>query len=292
MIGSFLTRGLVMLFGYAYPAYECFKSVEKNKPDIEQLRFWCQYWILVAVLTVCERIGDTFVSWVPMYSEAKLAFYIYLWYPKTMGTTYVYNSFFQPYISKHETEIDRNLSELRTKAGDMTVLYWQRAASYIQTRTFDIIQYVASQSTPKPRPSQPQQPVKARQPAPNKKAQTAVQQPETREPPSPTPSLSSSSSSSSSSKSGSDEIDHQSDSGKPQLSPMPAVPKAQKATTTRNLALTTEPKTATEPERNQIELARSSSSNVNPSSKLKEVMMEEEPVRVTRARLRKASSLQ
>lgn len=70
------------------------------------------------------------------------------------GTSYVYESFFQPYISKHETEIDRNLSELRTMAGDMTVLYWQRTASYIQTRTFDIIQYVASQSTPKPRPAQ------------------------------------------------------------------------------------------------------------------------------------------
>ncbi|KAJ0856384.1 hypothetical protein HanRHA438_Chr13g0577901 [Helianthus annuus] len=111
MIGSFLTRGLVMLFGYAYPAYECFKSVEKNKPDIEQLRFWCQYWV-------------------PMYSEAKLAFYIYLWYPKTKGTSYVYDSFFQPYISKHENEIDRSLSELRTMAGDMTVLYWQRTASY------------------------------------------------------------------------------------------------------------------------------------------------------------------
>ncbi|KAI3797353.1 hypothetical protein L1987_32609 [Smallanthus sonchifolius] len=148
MIGSFLTRGLIMVFGYAYPAYDCFKSVEKNKPDIEQLRFWCQYWILVAVLTVSERIGDTFVSWVPMYSEAKLAFYIYLWYPKTKGTTYVYDSFFRPYISKHETEIDRNLMELRTRAGDVLVLYWQRAASYGQTRIFDVLQYIASQSTP------------------------------------------------------------------------------------------------------------------------------------------------
>ncbi|GKB05409.1 putative HVA22-like protein g [Tanacetum coccineum] len=47
MIGSFLTRGLEMVFGYAYPAYECFKSVEKNKPDIEQLRFFSvSYWIL------------------------------------------------------------------------------------------------------------------------------------------------------------------------------------------------------------------------------------------------------
>ncbi|KAK9177290.1 hypothetical protein WN944_029310 [Citrus x changshan-huyou] len=67
-----------MVFGYAYPAYECFKAAEKNKPDTEQLLFWCQYWVLVAVFTVGERVGDTFIS-----CEAKLAFFIYLWYPKT-----------------------------------------------------------------------------------------------------------------------------------------------------------------------------------------------------------------
>ncbi|KAJ8628066.1 hypothetical protein MRB53_021373 [Persea americana] len=53
-----------------------------SKCEIEQLRVWCQYWILVAVLTVFERVGDTFVSWLPMYCEAKLAFFGYLWYPK------------------------------------------------------------------------------------------------------------------------------------------------------------------------------------------------------------------
>ncbi|XP_022980901.1 HVA22-like protein i [Cucurbita maxima] len=156
MIGSFLTRGLVMIFGYAYPAYECYKTVEMNKPEIEQLRFWCQYWILVAVLTVCERIGDAFISWVPMYSEAKLAFYIYLWYPKTKGTTYVYDSFFRPYVAKHETDIDQNLLELRTRAGDIAVIYWQRAASYGQTRVYEILQYVAAQSTAKPHKAQKQ----------------------------------------------------------------------------------------------------------------------------------------
>ncbi|KAL7117481.1 hypothetical protein ACP275_03G073700 [Erythranthe tilingii] len=162
MIGSLITRGLVyvphlqLAFGYAYPAYECYKTVEKNKPDIDQLRFWCQYWILVAGLTVCERIGDTFIGWVPMYGEAKLAFFIYLWFPKTKGTTYVYDSFFKPYVAKHETEIDRNLLELRLRAGDMVILYWQKAASYGQTRVFDILQYIASQSSP-PRPTQPQQ---------------------------------------------------------------------------------------------------------------------------------------
>ncbi|KAJ6392279.1 hypothetical protein OIU77_026100 [Salix suchowensis] len=192
MIGSFLTRGLVMVFGYAYPAYECYKTIELNKPEIEQLRFWCQYWILVAVLTVCERIGDTFISWVPMYSEAKLAFYIYLWYPKTKGTSYVYDSFFRPYIAKHENEIDRSLLELRTRAGDTAFVYWQRAASYGQTRVFEILQYIAAQSTTRPRTAQPQQQgPRARQPSapsrqPSTNRQPARTQAEPDEPLSPT----------------------------------------------------------------------------------------------------------
>ncbi|KAJ0971011.1 hypothetical protein J5N97_018970 [Dioscorea zingiberensis] len=156
MIGSFLTRALAMVLGYAYPAYECYKTVELNRPEIEQLRFWCQYWILVAMLSVFERIGDAFVSWLPMYSEAKLAFFVYLWCPKTRGTTYVYNTFFRPYIAKHETEIDRNLLELRTRAGDILVLYWQKASSYAQTRFFEILQYLASQSQSESQPSRTQ----------------------------------------------------------------------------------------------------------------------------------------
>lgn len=71
----------------------------------------------------------------------------------SQGTTYVYDSFFRPYLAKHENDIDRNLLELRTRAGDITILYWQRAASYGQTRIFDILQYVAAQS-PRPRPVQ------------------------------------------------------------------------------------------------------------------------------------------
>ena len=66
----------------------------------------------------------------------------------------MYDSFFRPYVAKHETEIDRNLLELRTRAGDIAVLYWQRAASYVQTKIYDILQYVAAQSTPSPRPAQ------------------------------------------------------------------------------------------------------------------------------------------
>ncbi|KAK8916740.1 HVA22-like protein i [Platanthera zijinensis] len=146
MIGSFLTRALALLLGYAYPAYECFKVVELNRPEIEQLLFWCKYWILVAVLTVLERVGDALISWLPMYNEAKVAFFVYLWYPKTRGAKYVYETFLRPYVASHETDIDRNLLELRTRAGDFTVLYWKTVVDYGQTRAYQVLQYIASQA--------------------------------------------------------------------------------------------------------------------------------------------------
>ncbi|KAJ6927354.1 hypothetical protein NC651_011421 [Populus alba x Populus x berolinensis] len=147
MIGSFLSRTLLMIFGYAYPAYECFKAAENNRTDIAQVLSWCRYWILVAMLTVCERVGDHLIFWLPMYSEAKVAFFIYLWHPKTKGTEYVYDCFFRPFVAKHETEIDRNLLEMKVQAEEIALIYWQKAAAYGQTKFFEILQCVSSQST-------------------------------------------------------------------------------------------------------------------------------------------------
>ena len=40
-----------LVLGYAYPAYDCYKTVELNRPEIEQLRFWCQYWYVLDTLS-------------------------------------------------------------------------------------------------------------------------------------------------------------------------------------------------------------------------------------------------
>ncbi|XP_042063430.1 putative HVA22-like protein g isoform X1 [Salvia splendens] len=291
MIGSFLTRALVLIFGYVYPAYECFKTVEMNKPDIIQLRFWCQYWILVAGLTVCERIGDIFIGWVPMYGEAKLAFFIYLWFPKTkagnllfcifcvfqlvsqlcilimlpslnwfQGTAYVYDSFFRPYVAKHETEIDRNLVELKLKAGDMAVSYWQKVATYGQTRIFDILQYIASQSPP-PRPVQRVEKPTNGQPQPTSPASGA--------------------SSSEQLDDTTDEAERSQDS-KPKTVPA-VVLSEQKTTPTLPLTETAKSSTSSEMQVDSVPLAPKES--VQPPTPQEVVM--EDPVRVTRARSRR-----
>lgn len=43
------------------------------------LRRWCQYWCLMAVFTALQPLGDTFLFWLPLYYEAKLALAVYLW---------------------------------------------------------------------------------------------------------------------------------------------------------------------------------------------------------------------
>ncbi|KAL4605990.1 hypothetical protein ACB092_09G069800 [Castanea dentata] len=146
MLGDFITRCLVLILGYAYPALECYKTVEKNRVEIEELRFWCQYWIIVAMLTVLERIGDIFISWVPMYGELKLALFIYLWYPKTKGSGYVYDAVLRPYVSKHETDIDRKLQEWRLRAWDLAIFYYQNCSQLGQSAFFQVVEYLAGQS--------------------------------------------------------------------------------------------------------------------------------------------------
>jgi hypothetical protein len=40
--------------------------------------------IIVAMVIAFESL----ISWMPMYGEIKLAFFVYLWYPKTKVTKY------------------------------------------------------------------------------------------------------------------------------------------------------------------------------------------------------------
>ncbi|XP_054800445.1 HVA22-like protein j isoform X2 [Prosopis cineraria] len=119
MLGDFLTRILILLMGYAYPGFECYKTVEKNAVQIEELRFWCQYWIIVALITVLERFTDIFVGWLPLYGEIKVAFFVYLWYAEVKGTGHVYQTVLRPIVSRHQNEIDGLLLALKAREWDL-----------------------------------------------------------------------------------------------------------------------------------------------------------------------------
>ncbi|WVY97388.1 hypothetical protein V8G54_029539, partial [Vigna mungo] len=146
MLGDFINRILILLLGYAYPGFECYKTVEKNRIDMEELRFWCKYWIIVALFTVLEKFPDIFFGWLPLYGEMKLVFFVWLWYPKTKGTGYIYETFLKPYVSKHENDIDRKIMEWKARGWDYVIFYWQFIAKYGQTAFLQALSQMASQS--------------------------------------------------------------------------------------------------------------------------------------------------
>ncbi|XP_075491647.1 putative HVA22-like protein g [Primulina tabacum] len=147
MIGEFVTAGLILILGYAYPALQCFKSMEKNRVEIQELRFWCQYWIIVAILTILEKVGDVLVSWIPIYGELKLALFIFLWYPKTKGSGFIYESMLRPYVRKHELDIERSLLEFRERAWNLAIYFWDNCTELGSTKILQFFQSAASQST-------------------------------------------------------------------------------------------------------------------------------------------------
>lgn len=57
-------------------------------------------------------------------------------------------------MAKHETEIDRHLLEMRVQVEEIALIYWQKAAAYGQTKFFEILQCVSSQSASMPRSDQ------------------------------------------------------------------------------------------------------------------------------------------
>lgn len=115
----------------------------------------------------------------PMYGELKLAFIIYLWYPKTkvtilnpqryeliscasswnssatnkdwficlwQGTGYIYETILRPFVTNHETELEKKLPEWRAKAWDLAIYYWQNSSDLGQSAIFQVLEYMAGQS--------------------------------------------------------------------------------------------------------------------------------------------------
>lgn len=61
-----------------------------------------------------------------MYYEIKVALVIYLWHPKTHGAVQIYNNVLEPFLAKHEAQIDKTLKEGRTNIVELVSKHGKR----------------------------------------------------------------------------------------------------------------------------------------------------------------------
>ncbi|KAF7064479.1 hypothetical protein CFC21_070778 [Triticum aestivum] len=97
-------------------------------------------WIIVAMVIAFESL----ISWMPMYGEFKLAFFVYLWYPKTKGSDVVYDTFLRPIVMQYEPNIEQRLLHLRAKSGQLLSFYVKNCADKGTAFFMDVLRYVVS----------------------------------------------------------------------------------------------------------------------------------------------------
>ncbi|GBG27583.1 Receptor expression-enhancing protein 4 [Hondaea fermentalgiana] len=114
LVGELLARPVCHFLGYLYPAYQSYKAVKANDPSLHTQ--WLTFWIVNTYFSFAETFGDTLLSWLPFYYEAKVAVLIWLVAPQFKGATKIYERVVDPYLHRYEKDIDANLDHVKRRS--------------------------------------------------------------------------------------------------------------------------------------------------------------------------------
>ena len=135
------------------------------------------YYFLYILKPVTYLLMSIVLVRMPMYSEMKLAFFVYLWYPKTkvwkhvcsfrfyllqqtiplfgsksalssphpQGSDVVYDTFLRPIVMQYEPNIEQRLLHLRAKSGQLLSFYLKNFADKGTAFFMDVLRYVVSE---------------------------------------------------------------------------------------------------------------------------------------------------
>jgi len=106
---SMLSNLLCAWFAFLIPCYSTWKALAHrplSEPDLER---WAMYWVCVGGLVAFENVAQWFVSWFPFYWEARTLFLLFLALPQTQGSTFIFQTYVEPFFKKNEGEIDAGI---------------------------------------------------------------------------------------------------------------------------------------------------------------------------------------
>ena len=147
MLGTLLSRVLIITFGFLYPAYSSFKTI--RSANVKQYVRWMMYWVVFALFTASEyfcgldekkidkefliffskifplphfpQVADVFISWLPFYYEIKVLFVIWLSSTYTRGASIVYRKVLHPLLARKERHIDKWIDQKQGQSLDYLV---------------------------------------------------------------------------------------------------------------------------------------------------------------------------
>jgi receptor expression-enhancing protein 5/6 len=96
---------LTTLLGVAYPVFMSFHALENDDVNKNDDKQWLTYWVVFGLFNIIDQFAGFVLHFIPFYYVLKLGVLIFLFHPKSVGATWVYNNYIQEYAGEI-TKID------------------------------------------------------------------------------------------------------------------------------------------------------------------------------------------
>ena len=94
---------ITVALGVAYPAFMSFLALESDGTDDDKQ--WLTYWVIFGMFNIIDQWSGFILHFIPFYFVFKLCFLVFLFHPRTLGATMIYNAYILPTMEKYEEQI-------------------------------------------------------------------------------------------------------------------------------------------------------------------------------------------
>jgi len=114
MITSLIFHLISAWFAFLLPSFATYKALARK--DLDAVQNLSMYWCTVGVLVGIEYVCEWLISWFPFYWEVKTLFLLFLALPQTQGSTWVYQSYLEPFFQQNEQDLDNGILSVQSTA--------------------------------------------------------------------------------------------------------------------------------------------------------------------------------
>lgn len=127
---DFFFRGLTSLASFVFPVLASYKSMEHN--DLSLVRPWLIYWVVVALQLTFESYFGFILRAIPFYYLFRFLLTLWLVLPQFQGASKVYLGYVEPFLRRHEREIDECISRAYETGKSMSLEYVYKLMGMLQ----------------------------------------------------------------------------------------------------------------------------------------------------------------
>ena len=118
------------LASFAFPVFASYKALHAD--DITLIKPWLMYWVIIAIQLTAESYFGIVLSVIPFYQFFRFLFMLWLVLPQSQGASQLYITYVQPFLQKHESEIDNFITQSHINAKKIGVEYVARGSHFIK----------------------------------------------------------------------------------------------------------------------------------------------------------------